>query len=72
MSEENISQEFRLKNINKTRNYFIKEINENELMSKNQKTFVEFLITLITYLFQFLRLLDAFPFLLFLLQLVFL
>ena len=37
MSEENISQEFRLKNINETRNYFIKEINENELMSKNHK-----------------------------------
>ena len=29
MSEENISQEFRLKNIDETRNYFIKEINQN-------------------------------------------
>ena len=32
MSEENIRQEFRMKNIVKTRN-FIKEINQNELMS---------------------------------------
>ena len=37
MSEENISQEFRLKNINETRNYLIEEINQNELMSKNNK-----------------------------------
>ena len=37
MSEENISQEFRLKNINGTRNYLIEEINQNELMSKNNK-----------------------------------
>ena len=34
MSEENIDQEFRLKNIDETRNYFIKKINQNELMSK--------------------------------------
>ena len=37
MSGENISQEFRLKNMDKTRNYFIKEINQNELMSKKHK-----------------------------------
>ena len=30
MSEENISQEFRLKNIDETRNYFIKVMNRNE------------------------------------------
>ena len=30
MSKENISQEFRLKNIEETRNYFIKEIDQNE------------------------------------------
>ena len=29
MSEENISQDFRLKIIDETRNYFIKEINQN-------------------------------------------
>ena len=34
MSEENIDQEFRLKNIDETRNYFIKKINQTELMSK--------------------------------------
>ena len=34
MSEENISQEFRLKNIGETRNYLIEEINRNKLISK--------------------------------------
>ena len=34
MSDESISQEFRSKNIDETRIYFIKEINQNELMSK--------------------------------------
>ena len=37
MSEENISLEFRLKNIDGTRNYLIEEINRNELMSKKHK-----------------------------------
>ena len=37
MAEENISQEFRFKNIDETRNYFLKEIEQNELMSKKQK-----------------------------------
>ena len=37
MSEENISQEFTLKNIDETRNYLIKEINQNELISKKYK-----------------------------------
>ena len=37
MSEENIRQEFRLKYIDETRNYFIKEINQNEIMSKKHK-----------------------------------
>ena len=37
MSEENITQEFRLKNIDETRNYFITEINQNEFMSKKHK-----------------------------------
>ena len=37
MSEENISQEFRLRNIDETRNYLIEEINRNELMSKKHK-----------------------------------
>ena len=34
MVEENIGKEFRLKNIDKTRNYFLEEIEQNELMSK--------------------------------------
>ena len=37
MVEENISQEFRLKNIDETRNYLIEEINPNELMNKKHK-----------------------------------
>ena len=36
--EEKISQEFRLKNIDKTRNYLIEEINRNELISDKHKT----------------------------------
>ena len=39
MVEENISQEFRLKNIDETRNYFLEEIKQNELMSNMHKTF---------------------------------
>ena len=31
MAEENISEEFILKNIDKTRNYFIEEINQNKI-----------------------------------------
>ena len=37
MAEENISQGFRLKNTDETRNYLIEEINRNELMSKKYK-----------------------------------
>ena len=37
MAEENISQEFRLKNIDETRNYLIEETNRNEFMSKKHK-----------------------------------
>ena len=33
MAEEKISQEFRLKNKDETRNYLTEEINWNELMS---------------------------------------
>ena len=42
MSEENINQEFRSKNIDETRIYFIKEINQIELISKNIRVFAEF------------------------------
>ena len=34
MTKENLSQEFGLRNIDEPRNYFIEEINQNELMSK--------------------------------------
>ena len=37
MPEENISQEFRLKNVDETRSYFFNEIEQNELMSRNHK-----------------------------------
>ena len=37
MVEESLSQEFRLQNIDKTRNFLIEEINQNELMSRKYK-----------------------------------
>ena len=37
MAKENITQEFRLKNIDEARNYLIQEINRNELMIKKHK-----------------------------------
>ena len=37
MSKENLSQEFRLKNIDETKNYFVEEIEQNELMCKKHK-----------------------------------
>ena len=37
MTEENISLEIILKNIDETMNYFIEEIKQNELMSKKHK-----------------------------------
>ena len=54
MSEENISQKFRLKNINETRNYLIEEINQNELISKKHKkvckvlNYIELLLILVS------------------------
>ena len=37
MTQENIIQEFLLKNIDEIRNYFVEEINKYELMSKKHK-----------------------------------
>ena len=37
MTRKNIIQEFRLKNVDETRNYLIQEINRNELMSEKHK-----------------------------------
>ena len=52
MAEENISQEFRLKNLDETRNYLIEEINRNELMSKTHKK----VCTTLNYIEHFLML----------------
>ena len=61
MNKEHISQEFRLKNIDETRNCFIEEINQNVLMSKKHKivcrvlNYIEHLLILVstatTYVF---------------------
>ena len=40
MGEEIISQEFRLKNIEKTNNYFIEEISQNKLMIRKLERLV--------------------------------
>ena len=37
MVEENINQQFWLKNIDETRNFYLEEIEENKLMSRNHK-----------------------------------
>ena len=67
ISEENISQEFRLKNIDETRNYLIEEINRNELISKKHKKVCTNLKYIEHFLISLLQLLDVFPFLLLLL-----
>ena len=36
-----MSQKFRLENIDETRNYFLEEMKQNELMSKKHKRFVQ-------------------------------
>ena len=51
MCKENISQEFRFINIEEIRNYFIKEIGQNELWVRSTKRFVRLLITLTNFLF---------------------
>ena len=50
MAEENISYKFRVKNIDKTRNYLIAEINLNELIGKLHKK----VCTTINYIKHFL------------------
>ena len=55
MVEENISQEFRLKNIDGTRNNFVEEIEQNELMSKKYKK----VCTTLKYIEDFLILVSA-------------
>ena len=52
MVEENISQELRFKNIDETRNYFLEEIEQNELISGKHKkvcktlNYIELLVVL--------------------------
>ena len=50
MAKENISQGFRLKNIDETRNYLFEEINRNELISKKHKK----ICTTLNYIERFL------------------
>ena len=66
MNEENIIQEFRLKNTEETNNYSIKEINQNE-----QKYLQNLSVILNTDLFWLYWLLDVFQFLLLLLLFMF-
>ena len=55
MAEENISLKFRSKNVDETRNYFIKETKQKELMSNKQKK----VLTTLNYIKQFLILASA-------------
>ena len=44
MPEENVNQEFRLRNIDKIRNYLIEETNQNKLMCRKHKEVCRVLI----------------------------
>ena len=55
MIEENISQIFRLKNVDETGNYFFRELEQNELMSKKHKK----VCATLNYIEQFLILASA-------------
>ena len=54
-AEENISLKFRSKNVDETRNYFIKETKQKELMSNKQKK----VLTTLNYIKHFLILASA-------------
>ena len=70
MAEENIRQEFRFKNMDEKKNYFLKETQQNELMNRKHKK----VCTTLTYSKHFFILtspvMDIFHFLLLLLCLV--
>ena len=72
MSKENVSQGLRLQKMEEARNYFIKKIDQNELMSKKHKI----VSTTLNYIDHFLILASAISgcisFLLLLLYLLFL
>ena len=55
MKEKNISQDFRLKNIDETRSYFLEEIEQNELMNRKRKK----VYTTLNYIEHFLVLASA-------------
>ena len=55
MKEEKISQKLRLKNIKKFKNYFIKKIDQNELMNQKHKK----VSTILNYIEYFLILASA-------------
>ena len=71
MAGENISQEFRLKNIDETRNYFVEEIEQNELISEKHKKVCANLNYIDYFLLSVSAVTDVFQFLLLLLYLVF-
>ena len=56
MCKENISQEFKLRNIDEARNYLIEEINRNELINKKHKK----VSTTLNYIKHFLILASTF------------
>ena len=55
MVEEKISQEFRLKSMDETKNYFLEEIEQNELISRKHKK----VCTTVNYIKHFLILASA-------------
>ena len=71
MSQENINQELRIKKIDEIRNYLIKEINRNKLMSKKHKKICRVLNSFDHLLIVISAIAELFPFLLLLLYLVF-
>ena len=71
MVEENISQEFRLKDIDETKIYLVEEINWNELISKKHKKVCTTLNCIEHFLILGSQILHVFQFLSLLLWLVF-
>ena len=67
-----MSQEFKMKNIDETRNNLLEEIKQNELMSKKYKKVCTTLNYIEHFLILALQLLDVFQFLILLPCLVFL
>ena len=62
MSEQNISQEFRLKNIYETINNLIEERNQNELRSKKHKNVLNYIENLLALISTFTGCVSIFAF----------